>query len=250
RSIPKQKPNITPTRLDRGQRAQTAAQYLAAEVGQTVIAGYNAQKTLLIEALLDKNRAAYEILNNNAGSLTVATMRPFSRGVVTIESSDPFTPPTIDPRYGSNPIDLQVLLAAILFNRRIIATSSMQELEPIERIPTAEADDNEILTLIKASIGTEFHPSGTCAMMPLEHGGVTRPDLMVYGTQNLRVVDSSILPLLPAAHLQAVIYAVAEKIDELAQPGKPGQLYQIFQFDSLYQFDGLCQFGNVSAVFW
>ncbi|KAK4984995.1 hypothetical protein LTR50_006269 [Elasticomyces elasticus] len=200
-------------------QAQTAAQYLAAEVGQTVIAGYNAQKTLLIEALLDKNRAAYEILNNNAGSLTVATMRPFSRGVVTIESSDPFTPPTIDPRYGSNPIDLQVLLAAILFNRRIIATSSMQELEPIERIPTAEADDNEILTLIKASIGTEFHPSGTCAMMPLEHGGVTRPDLMVYGTQNLRVVDSSILPLLPAAHLQAVIYAVAEKVRDTRTEG-------------------------------
>ena len=37
------------------------------------------------------------------------------------------------------------------------------------------------------------------------------PRLRVYGTANLRVLDSSVFPLVPAAHLQAVVYAVAER---------------------------------------
>ena len=49
-------------------------------------------------------------------------------------------------------------------------------------------------------------------MLPLENGGVVDPALRVYGTQNLRVADTSIFPLIPAAHLQAVVYAVAEKV--------------------------------------
>ena len=52
-------------------------------------------------------------------------------------------------------------------------------------------------------------------MMPFELGGVVSPELLVYGTQNLRVVDSGIMPMLPAAHLQAVVYAIAEKVSFL-----------------------------------
>jgi choline dehydrogenase-like flavoprotein len=49
-------------------------------------------------------------------------------------------------------------------------------------------------------------------MMPLRLGGVVDPELLVYGTRNLRVVDASVMPLVPAAHLQAVVYGVAEKV--------------------------------------
>ena len=48
-------------------------------------------------------------------------------------------------------------------------------------------------------------------MLPRQYGGVVDPNLRVYGTTNLRVVDSSIFPLVPGAHLQAVVYGVAEK---------------------------------------
>lgn len=49
-------------------------------------------------------------------------------------------------------------------------------------------------------------------MLPQDLGGVVDANLLVYGTDNVRVVDSSIFPLVPTAHLSAVVYAVAEKV--------------------------------------
>ena len=87
----------------------------------------------------------------------------------------------------------------------------MMELEPAQFVPPLHANEAAINAVIDNGIRTEYHPSGTCAMLPLNQGGVVDPDLRVYGTQNLRVVDAGIFPMVPAAHLQAVVYAVAEK---------------------------------------
>lgn len=41
-------------------------------------------------------------------------------------------------------------------------------------------------------------------MLPREHGGVVDPKLRVYGTENIRVVDLSIVPLSVGAHCQCM----------------------------------------------
>lgn len=43
---------------------------------------------------------------------------------------------------------------------------------------------------------------GTASMLPRSAGGVVDPELLVYGTENIRVVDLSIIPLEVASHLQ------------------------------------------------
>ena len=191
---------------------QDPSEYLVSGLDSTLIAGYIAQKASIIQRLGTTTSAAYEIINNNAGSLTVSVMHPLSRGTCYISSADPFEPPVIDPRWLTNPVDRQVLVEALLFNRQILATPPMLELQAAQFVPPMDADEEALNEVIDNGIRTEFHPSGTCAMLPLEQGGVVDSHLRVWGTQNLRVVDASIFPLVPAAHLQAVVYGVAEKV--------------------------------------
>ena len=191
---------------------QQAAEFLAPGLDATVVSGFGAQKATVVDILDSEHNAAYEIINNNAGSLTVSVMHPLSRGTCYINSPDPFEPPLIDPRWLSNPLDRQVLIEALLFNREILAAPSMAELLPAQFVPPIDANEDALNQIINNGIRTEFHPSGTCAMLPLEQGGVVDSHLRVYGTQNLRVVDAGIFPLIPASHLQAVVYAVAEKV--------------------------------------
>jgi choline dehydrogenase-like flavoprotein len=61
-------------------------------------------------------------------------------------------------------------------------------------------DDLETFTL--ANVVQADHPLGTALMGPREDGGVVDANLKVYGTTNLYVIDASVIPVMPAAHLQ------------------------------------------------
>ena len=49
-------------------------------------------------------------------------------------------------------------------------------------------------------------------MAPQNLGGVVDPQLKVYGTANVRVIDASIFPMTIGATIQATVYAIAEKV--------------------------------------
>jgi choline dehydrogenase-like flavoprotein len=51
---------------------------------------------------------------------------------------------------------------------------------------------------------------GTCHMGPLQHGGVVDSDLKVHGVAGLRIVDASVIPVQPSAHIQTMVYGIAE----------------------------------------
>jgi len=202
---------------------QNATQYLLSGLDPTIVAGYQAQKTILVDLLSSTKVGSYELLNDNIGLLAVSAMHPFSRGSVHIQSTNPLQQPVLDPRYCANPLDCQVLVEALLFNNRLVNTSSMKLLQPTPYSPFFQnATAETLMPAIHSGVRTEFHGSGTTSMMPLELGGVVDTHLRVYGTKNLRIVDAGIMPLVPAAHLQAPVYAVAEKAADIIKADNLG----------------------------
>ncbi|KAF7299980.1 GMC oxidoreductase [Mycena kentingensis (nom. inval.)] len=56
---------------------------------------------------------------------------------------------------------------------------------------------------------------GSTSMLPLDKQGVVSPELKVYGTANLRVVDVGIVPIQIASHVLATTYVTAEKAADM-----------------------------------
>ncbi|RDL41218.1 GMC oxidoreductase [Venustampulla echinocandica] len=150
-------------------------------------------------------------------SLIAAIMHPLSHGSVHINSSDPLAKPIIDPNYLSNEHDLQAAIAAIKKCRQIALTPPLRDVWVSEYEPGLNNvnTDQEWKDFVLNTTLTIYHPVGTCAMLPRGDGGVVDPKLRVYGTNNLRVVDASIMPVLMSAHMQTAVYGVAEMAAEI-----------------------------------
>ncbi|GIJ82625.1 hypothetical protein Asppvi_001134 [Aspergillus pseudoviridinutans] len=144
---------------------------------------------------------------------------PLSRGSVHLQSADPKAAPAINYGILRHPADLE------LHARHSIWTETLAETEPIAsllkkkgaRLHTPERLTNveRAMELCKELVLSEWHTSGSCAMMPRDDGGVVDPKLKVYGTANVRVVDASLFPLEPRGNIQATVFAVAEKAADI-----------------------------------
>lgn len=189
--------------------------YLPSNYESTLRAGYARQRDSILSELSQSNIPAFENLNNNAGGLDIALMRPFSRGTCHITTTDPFIQPAVDPRWLVHPFDMEIMVQAMLFNQKILDTPQIQALQPSYPFVSRNAGREEITNYLKARVSTEYHYTSTTAMLPRDLGGVVDTNLTVYGTSNLRIVDTGVYPMVPGAHLQAVAYAVAEKAADL-----------------------------------
>ena len=140
-------------------------------------------------------------------------LRPESRGTVHINSSDALTAPTIINNYLSTDEDCRVHVAGMKIARQIMNSPDMQDIVAAEMRPGAElASDNELLSYARATGVTLYHPVSTCRMGPNpKTGDVVDAHLRVYGCQNLRVVDASVMPTLVSGNTNAPTIMIAEK---------------------------------------
>ncbi|GAW25109.1 putative GMC oxidoreductase [Rosellinia necatrix] len=202
-------------------------QHLPPAYDATLRVGYAAQQAQIRALLSRRDVPAYELMATSWGQLATSAMHTLSRGTVYARSSSVFDnePPILDPRLCSHPFDCEILRMGLEFNDRLIATDPMAMLLPVPPVGLKTEDLRNrtvLMQTIKRMVGTEFHPSGTAAMMPRCAGGVVDTNLRVYGTRNLRVVDASILPLIPGGHIQSAIYAIAEKAADIIKQDKRG----------------------------
>lgn len=153
--------------------------------------------------------------------ITIGSMlsQPLSRGSVHIRSRDPSARPTIDPRYLSHPVDVEIMARHILQTKTVAGLSPLSDLlaKPLtHRDPAADFTDLESAkAYARGNAISMWHLGGTCAMLPKDKAGVVDTSLKVYGVRNLRIVDASAIPLISTANLQATVYAFAEKAADI-----------------------------------
>lgn len=145
-------------------------------------------------------------------TLIGVVQHPLSKGSVHITSCNLSEPPAIDPQYLSHPYDLAAATALARFLRTVAQTPPLRATWHTEYEPgAAVATDAHWEAYARANTLSIYHPVGTCAMLPEADGGVVDTQLRVHGTRGLRVVDASVIPLLPSAHLQTLVYGIAER---------------------------------------
>ncbi|EGG04510.1 uncharacterized protein MELLADRAFT_88800 [Melampsora larici-populina 98AG31] len=166
-----------------------------------------------IEFVLINQRSLNMQPSANASYISnlIALQYPLSRGTSHISSRDPRKPPLIDTGFFRHPFDLWLLSKASKHARAIMKSPSWSSIISNEHLPGPQVNtDQEWRQYVTNSAGTVFHPVGTAAMLPRELGGVVNPDLQVYGTQRLRVIDASIIPMHLAMHPHMTVYAIGE----------------------------------------
>jgi choline dehydrogenase len=144
-------------------------------------------------------------------------LTPLSRGHIHINSSSPFARPVITPRFLTDDYDVQTSLHTAKKARSMYQTDAFKDIIQVVDVsgPKLNATDDEWITFLKDTSFGASHWLGTSAMMPRAWGGVVSPELKVYGTQKLRVIDASILPLQITAHTSPMAYAIAHKAADL-----------------------------------
>ena len=153
---------------------------------------------------------------------------PFSAGSIHIPPASNRNPtsvndkPVIDPKYFAGPggkVDLATMIESQKFGEQICKTKPLADII-VKRVfpPEQEVEEVQWETWIRNTTLTDWHPVGTCSMVGGRKGrevGVVDERLRVFGVEGLRVCDASVMPLQISAHLQATVYAIAEKGAEI-----------------------------------
>lgn len=140
--------------------------------------------------------------------------RPRSSGAIRLASADPTVLPSIDPQYLTDPDDLRVLRDGIRMVREIFAQAAYDDFRGEEYAPGAAVQsDTDLDAYIRENANTLYHPVGTCKM-GVDDMAVVDPQLKVYGVDNLRVVDASVMPDLISGNTNFPVMMIAEKAAE------------------------------------
>ncbi|KAA6411678.1 MAG: hypothetical protein FRX48_04959 [Lasallia pustulata] len=198
-------------------RSYSPGAFYPPHTDHSIISGYKVQRDLILSLHASTATSVQETAFSSSTVIPLTLIKPLSRGTVLINSTDPLAAPLIDWGALTNPTDLEIMVAIVRQQRKLMATEAMMELGPLELTPGANltSDDQLRAALKQQTQPTWSHLCSTCSMMKREYGGVVDPDLLVYGVQGLSVVDASIIPLIPATHTSATVYAVAEKAADI-----------------------------------
>ncbi len=137
-------------------------------------------------------------------SLGLSNCRPTSRGHIRLRTARPQDHPVITANAFSTDHDVEEMLEAVKFLRRVMAQPAMAKLVREELRPGPEVvSDEDLITDFRNRSGTVYHPSCTCRMGPDAATSVVGAGLGVHGVGGLRVIDASAFPSIIAGNINA-----------------------------------------------
>ena len=173
----------------------------------------NIQYHFLPAAMRYDGTAAFE---GHGFQVHVGPMRTKSRGYVRIKNDDAKQSPKILFNYMSHADDWEEFRACVRLTRELFTQEAMKPFVGEEIQPGAAVQsDAQIDAFIREHCESAFHPCGTCRMgSPKDKQAVVDPECRVTGMENLRVVDSSIMPQVTNGNLNAPTIMIGEKASD------------------------------------
>lgn len=215
---------LKPITYDRLNEAAVALRYLfsrngpgssnIAEAGSFIVSRHANDERADIQmhfvpALLDnhgRNR-----LPGHGMTIHACSLRPQSRGEITLRSDDPKQAPALQPRYLSTDYDRKMMIECARLPRELFAQPAFVPFAGDEIYPGAGVQtEAELLAFIRRKAETIYHPVGTCKM-GVDESAVVDPMLHVRGLEGLSVVDASVMPSLVSGNTNAPTIMIAEK---------------------------------------
>ncbi|KAL4887848.1 hypothetical protein BDV59DRAFT_196940 [Aspergillus ambiguus] len=147
------------------------------------------------------------------GTISASLMSSFSRGNISLDSSNQTNLPLLHTGILEHPWDMEMAVAAFKRLRKLWGAMSGvtigDEFFPGKQV----ASNDDIEEYIRKTASLLWHAVGTCSMgRPNNTMSVVDTNGRVFGLNNLRIVDASIFPFLPPGHPMSNVYMIAEKI--------------------------------------
>ncbi|PTQ61719.1 choline dehydrogenase [Sphingomonas sp. PP-CE-3G-477] len=153
-----------------------------------------------------------------AWALLPGLVRPKSRGSVRLTGPDPSDPVAIDANVLSHPDDLTALVRSVELCREIGNGAALSAFAKREIMPgnlTGEA----LRAFVRNTASSVWHQSGT-AKMGTDGMSVVDSELRVYGVENLRIADASIMPRVTTGNTMAPCVVIGERLASLLTEGR------------------------------
>ncbi|XP_027839380.2 glucose dehydrogenase [FAD, quinone]-like [Aphis gossypii] len=181
-----------------------------------------------LRRLLGMNETFYDNVygkyrEHDAWGLVPILLRPLSRGRVKLRSSNPMHAPLFYAGYLTDKRDRETLIEGIKQAIAVSETPAFQKYgSRLLPIPFPGCEHEKFMSdaywmCATGLVSTNLHhQSGTCKMGPeTDPDAVVDSKLRVRGIKGLRVVDTSIMPVIPAGHTNAMAFMIGEKAADM-----------------------------------
>jgi choline dehydrogenase len=150
-----------------------------------------------------------------AGSWTMfaGIVRPKSRGRIRLTGPNPMDPVQIETNMMSHPDDLEAAIACVQLCREIGNSAALRSFAKREVMP-GNLKGAELENFIRDSVATYWHQTCT-AKMGRDSMSVVDGNLKVYGIENLRIADGSIMPRVTTGNTMAPCIIIGERAGEI-----------------------------------